>query len=253
MRFSIFWIAGLTLGVLVPAAHAAESGMIPAYQVDARILESSRILWSPPSDPSAHGNEAKNWAFLYKSDAISKFSDVSFKDVTFFLNEDGEAQWRTGPTQLQVLSAPSVMVVEDNEATISIQGEPEQWLEPAGPAEPSVFKLVTSADTEENDALRTGISLRASVHDPKPDSVSLKLDVAVRTIAAREELQGVTLPVGKPKLNDQKLMTTVRIPKDTWAICVLPPGEHTSTLVLLRVREAFIGLNKRQREQLELE
>ena len=170
-----------------------------------------------------------------------RFTSMSSSNWHFTLTDAGTidvAGWRYvigGPNEgldespFSVLSAPRVLVLDGQEAMVSI-GQAVEYLEPAG--EEGLFRVVTSEDASEGVSFTVTPKLRTDysvLMDP--------IEFEFKEIAERERVDGLNMKhVGKPVMRTVTQRASVIVGPDETVLIPVMHSDFTERPLLLLVR-----------------
>lgn len=241
-------LAMMTSACLAAAAMTAQ----PALDEPAQIMVEFRLLeadlttgkaWvtdpfgEKPKPSIRFGNDGS----LTLGASGLRFTSMSSSNWHFTLTDAGTidvAGWRYvigGPNEgldespFSVLSAPRVLVLDGQEAMVSI-GQAVEYLEPAG--EEGLFRVVTSEDASEGVSFTVTPKLRADysvLMDP--------IEFEFKEIAERERVDGLNMKhVGKPVMRTVTQRASVIVGPDETVLIPVMHSDFTERPLLLLVR-----------------
>jgi len=180
--------------------------------------------------PGAGAATAENRARVVRSPAT-----VRFDQETLTLTGPDYA-WSSGPNPppgLTLVATPPVALIPGTPAAI-LSTVPTQYLEKQTDGSLQVRDI--PADSPDAPHCRLTFSIGGA--DPSTGEFPLACDLDLATVASRENVAGVALPVGKPVLArfTEKLSSTM--PRGEWSALFLPApnGSDYSMLLLLKIR-----------------
>ncbi len=245
-------IAMMTSACLAAAAMTAQAALDEPAQimVEFRLLEADLTTgntWvtdpfeEKPKPSIRFGNDGS----LELGASGLRFTSMSSSNWHFTLTDAGTidvAGWRYvigGPNEgldespFSVLSAPRVLVLDGQEAMVSI-GQAVEYLEPAG--EDGLFRVVTSEDASEGVSFTVTPKLRTDysvLMDP--------IEFEFREIAERERVDGLNMKhVGKPVMRTVTQRASVIVGPDETVLIPVMHSDFTERPLLLLVRPRVV-------------
>jgi len=181
--------------------------------------------------PGAASAATENRAFVLRAPATIRFDQETLSLTGSEFSWSGEKP----PASRRYIARPAVLLSPDKPATI-LSTAPTQYLEKQADGSLKVREI--PADSP--DAPHCRLTFQIGAAGAAGDELPLVCDLDVATVASREHVAGVALPVGKPVLArfTEQLHPTVRLGE--WSALVLPApnGSDYSLLVLLKVAPA---------------
>lgn len=241
-------LAMMTSACLAAAAMTAQ----PTLDEPAQIMVEFRLLEADLTTGKAwvtdpFGEKPKPSIRFEKDGSLElgasglRFTSMSSSNWHFTLTDAGTidvAGWRYvigGPNEgldespFSVLSAPRVLVLDGQEAMVSI-GQAVEYLEPAG--EEGLFRVVTSEDASEGVSFTVTPKLRAD-HSVLMDPIEFEF----KEIAERERVDGLNMKhVGKPVMRTVTQRASVIVGPDETVLIPVMHSDFTERPLLLLVR-----------------
>ncbi len=174
-----------------------------------------------------------NWHFILTDDAIVEVS--GWRYAVGGPNEGIE------DSPFSVLSAPRVLVLDGQEASVSI-GQAIEYLEPAG--EEGLFRLVTDPDSFE------GVSFTVTPKLREDNTVLLDpIDFEFKEVIGHEPVAGLSMPgVGKPILQTVSQRAAMIVGSDETVLIPVLHRDFSERPLLLFVRPRVMSGDSQAQE-----
>ena len=181
--------------------------------------------------PGAAAVTAEHRAFVLAAPATLRFDQATLALTGAGYSWSGDQP----PAQFSHITRPAVVLPAGAHATI-VSSATTQYLE----KQPDGSLQVRDIPASSPDAPHCRLTFQVGAAGGAGDDLPLGIDLDVATVASREQVAGVALPVGRPVLArfTEQLHPTVR--RGEWTALVLPApnGSDYSLLVLLKVAPA---------------
>jgi hypothetical protein len=175
--------------------------------------------------------------FRLDAKIVSSAEDKALLDVTgggFQVIEDDDLVKMLTEKDVDLLSAPSIIALAGQEATISIQTE-LQYFERDG-EDTFVLKKLPEEKSP-------GVRLTAAMKPADNGNVGIDIDLWLNTMKDRKRIPGLTLDVGSPIMQSQNIKTQIVVPPAQWAAIESlqlqdgDSGKREHLMILVRVTQ----------------
>lgn len=219
-----FVLTALAVFALAREAPAQSTSVAPAYTIDFRIYQ---VL------TSIEGNGLTSQTLPGLAGWVQIIHERL--DDTDLVMDGSTLTWNGKETpenpRIVPISTPQIMTLAGERAVLEVgQEQPVQYMKPA---EDGQLELVALDD--EKIGLTVAVTPAQDV--PGPMLVDLALAFRYTWVKAREAVDGVNLPVGKPVLGHAAAEGTVRAQCDAWSCLRVPVESEGNIYLFLRVHQ----------------
>lgn len=216
------------------AFDAAMSG--DSLPIDPRVLAAPERSGMPARSPDEHGR-IPTWGLAVqlqqaKLDVRGNGHRLLMRDGSLVTEADPDARTRAAGPPWKIVAAPMIHMLANQPAEITI-GEPVVYLHRQSE---TCYERRTNADVVE------GFSLKLNASKILPDGIRITdISLRVSRVVDREPLEGLGLPVGRPKMSTRETQLNLTLDAGKVAVIPLPQAESEPAILVFLTAEQIDG------------